>query len=148
YTAYMEEQLDNIANGQVDKITILNKFYDDFIKLFINANNNIKVMKNITTQKKCTICGDFMVERYSKYGVFLGCNAYPKCKNSDIDQKKSIILTNQNCSSCGSLMAERNGKYGKFLGCSTYPKCKQIISFNKNNKSENKKEEKEKLSQK
>ncbi|MDV3163105.1 MAG: topoisomerase DNA-binding C4 zinc finger domain-containing protein, partial [Candidatus Phytoplasma australasiaticum] len=70
------------------------------------------------------------------------------CKNSDIDQKKSIILTNQNCSSCGSLMAERNGKYGKFLGCSTYPKCKQIISFNKNNKSENKKEEKEKLSQK
>ncbi|EMR14790.1 MULTISPECIES: type I DNA topoisomerase [Candidatus Phytoplasma] len=148
YTAYMEEQLDNIANGKVDKITILNKFYDDFIKLFINANNNIKVMKNITTQKKCTICGDFMVERYSKYGVFLGCNAYPKCKNSDIDQKKSIILTNQNCSSCGSLMAERNGKYGKFLGCSTYPKCKQIISFNKNNKSENKKKEKEKLSQK
>ncbi|MDV3197961.1 MAG: topoisomerase DNA-binding C4 zinc finger domain-containing protein, partial [Candidatus Phytoplasma australasiaticum] len=69
-------------------------------------------------------------------------NSYPKCLNSDLDQrkKKPLTLTNQNCSVCGSFMAERNGKYGKFLGCSSYPKCKQIIPYNKNNKLRNKEE--------
>ncbi|MDV3166389.1 MAG: type I DNA topoisomerase ['Waltheria sp.' little leaf phytoplasma] len=139
YTANMEAQLDQIAKGKIDKVTILKKFYDDFIKLFIYANNNINTIPNITTKQKCSVCGEFMVERYGKYGTFLGCNSYPKCINSDIDQrkKKTITVTNQNCSNCGSFMVERNSKYGKFLGCSSYPKCKNIISYKKNNKKEN-----------
>ncbi|MDV3205217.1 MAG: type I DNA topoisomerase [Weeping tea tree witches'-broom phytoplasma] len=81
YTAKMEAQLDAIAGGHLDKLSVLRNFYHDFMKLFMVADKQIKIVKPILTDQRCSLCDAFLVERKGKYGSFLGCSAFPKCKN-------------------------------------------------------------------
>ncbi|QTX03051.1 DNA topoisomerase I [Candidatus Phytoplasma luffae] len=80
YTAQMEKELDDISCGKINKLIILQNFYKLFQKLFQTAYETIQKNKPKITQQKCDLCGDFLVERRSKYGLFLGCNSFPKCK--------------------------------------------------------------------
>ncbi|MFA5864638.1 MAG: type I DNA topoisomerase [Phycisphaerae bacterium] len=98
------------------------------------------------TDIKCDKCGAMMVKRFSKRGPFLGCGAFPKCRNiqklptdktTAVDavdetpktakpkrEPKKLELTDIKCEKCGSQMAVRHSARGTFLGCSKYPKCK------------------------
>lgn len=92
----------------------------------------------VLTEHKCDKCGSPMAIRSGGRGQFLGCSAYPKCKNAqplpDAVQaqtpappsKPAPELTEEKCEKCGKPMLKREGKFGAFLGCSGYPKCKNI----------------------
>ncbi len=74
---------------------------------------------------KCDLCGAPMVERMGKRGKFLGCSAYPKCKNiKPLDAPDEPEETDEKCPNCGAPMLLRSGRWGRFLACSAYPKCK------------------------
>ncbi len=86
----------------------------------------------VLTEHKCDKCGSPMAIRTSARGKFLGCSAYPKCKNAQPLPESAEAApakteeTGEKCELCGKPMVKRKGKFGEFLGCSGYPKCKNI----------------------
>jgi len=75
--------------------------------------------------KKCDKCGAAMEIKRGRYGMFLGCSGYPKCKNIQSIVKKVGVK----CPDCGGQLVEKHArKSGKaFYGCDKYPKCKYAI---------------------
>ena len=143
FTAEMENDLDEIADGGKEWKSIINEFWLDFEKQLIVAGENAESLKSepIETQEICDKCGSKMVIRDGRYGKFLSCSNYPTCKNIRKDVKigvnNEIIKvepqvdeeSDEICEKCGSKMLIKTGKFGKFLGCSNYPTCKNIKSI-------------------
>ncbi|MCR5067841.1 MAG: type I DNA topoisomerase [Erysipelotrichaceae bacterium] len=129
YTSDMEKQLDDIADGKLAKLDSLNQFYDPFMELVDNAKENMEKIAPVKVGRLCPQCGSELVERKSKYGVFIACSNYPKCKyhedkeDENAPQEKKDYGT---CPECGNPLVEKRGKYGKFIACSNYPACKYI----------------------
>lgn len=74
YTSNLEKELDLIAEGKIEKINYLNKFYNDFIPLLDNAMEKMKVEKHkVMTGLACPKCGNELIERKSRFGYFNGC---------------------------------------------------------------------------
>lgn len=135
YTANMETNLDEIAQGKKDKVVELENFYNEFTPLLDNAFEKMDSMYPIPTEYKCPECGSMIVIRKSKYGEFMSCSNYPTCKyivkeeNSDEN-----VDTHINCPNCktGHLIKKiaktgsNKGKY--FYACSNYPKCKTAFN--------------------
>lgn len=124
FTAQMETALDEIAEGKRDWHKLIDGFYQKFTPQLKNAGASVGEVK--VTDIVCEKCGAKMVEREGKFGKFLACPNYPKCKNiKNIDgtSKQEDKLTDEICEKCGAKMVEKQGRYGKFLGCSNYPKC-------------------------
>jgi len=139
FTANMEEKLDNIENGLIDKNSLLTDFYDKFMKSFKEAKINIKNIKGSSepTDIICEKCGKPMVIKMGRFGKFLACSGYPECKNTkELPKDKSSgddagddaenEETGEVCEKCGKPMVIKTGRYGKFLSCSGYPECKNI----------------------
>jgi DNA topoisomerase-1 len=87
----------------------------------------------VQTEHVCEKCGQPMVLRKGRYGEFLACSGYPKCKHvlktdqegNPVDRGPKLVqVTNQCCAKCGSVMVVREAKGDKFLGCSRYPRCR------------------------
>ena len=116
FTADMESKLDEIASSGYDWIAVVSKFNDYLTKL-LGKNNYIEPEK---TGIMCEKCGSEMVKRVSKYGEFIACSNYPKCKNI-INQQKEICT----CPKCneGMVIERRSKKGNTFFGCNRYPKC-------------------------
>lgn len=133
YTANMEADLDKIATGNKDKLTELNEFYNGFLPIFNNALENMEAKYPIPTDEICPICNAPLVIRLGKYGEFVACSNYPKCKYIK-KEETDVIDTNICCPSChkGNLLgrvAVRGMNKGKlFYSCSNYPKCKNIYN--------------------
>ena len=128
FTAQMETALDEIAEGKRDWHKLIDGFYQKFIPQLKSAGASVGEVK--VTDIKCEKCGANMVEREGKYGKFLACPNYPKCKNiknldgtTESHEDKVIDIV---CEKCGAKMVEKQGKFGKFLGCSNFPKCDNI----------------------
>ncbi|MGH9556172.1 MAG: type I DNA topoisomerase, partial [Terriglobales bacterium] len=82
-----------------------------------------------TEEEICEECGQPMVLRRGRFGQFLACTSYPKCRSARrIDQAKRVpdILTDELCPKCGRHLVIRHGRYGEFTSCSGYPACKYI----------------------
>ncbi len=127
FTAQMETALDEIAEGKRDWHKLIDGFYQKFIPQLKSAGASVGEVK--VTDIVCDKCGAKMVEREGKFGKFLACPNYPKCKNiKNIDgtEKKEDKVTDIVCEKCGAKMVEKQGKFGKFLGCSNYPNCDNI----------------------
>ena len=123
YTANMETDLDKIALGSVDNIKILKEFYDDFEPLVEDAFKDMEKVAPKTTGEKCPNCGNDLVIRRGKYGLFTACSNYPTCKY--IKQEKKEVVEIIDCPNCDGKIVLRKTKKGKdFYGCSNYPKCK------------------------
>ncbi len=122
FTAKMEDDLDEIANGSHVWVSIISDFYAPFKhkldKVFKEAD---RVMMDLgTTDEKCQKCGSPMVIRLSKYGKFLACSTYPECKFT----KNIIEPAGIKCPQCGNDIVVKRTRRGKqFYGCSNYPKC-------------------------
>ena len=126
FTANMEEKLDNIENGLLEKNDLLNDFYNKFMKSFKEAKVSIKNIKGSSepTDIICEKCGKPMVIKMGRYGKFLSCSGYPECKNIKPIPAKHNKSKIPCPTGCGGYLVEKRTKKGrKFFGCSNYPKC-------------------------
>ena len=80
YTADMESHLDKIAEGDYDKMAILKNFYDMFMPMLDDAKENMKKIQPVMLEETCPECGSQLVIRKSKYGEFVACSGFPKCR--------------------------------------------------------------------
>lgn len=136
FTAEMEENLDEIADGKTEWQPVVKKFYEPFKK---NLNKkNMEVKKEDLVEKlgrDCPKCGSEMIVKFGKFGKFYACSNYPECKHTEAtEEEKEIQKQNSGeiCEKCGSPMVVKRGKFGVFLGCSKYPECKNIKKIQNN----------------
>ncbi len=118
FTANMEEMLDEVEEGNTDKIKILSEFYGPFKTSVDFAQQNIQ-KEVITTDEVCQLCGKPMILKWGRKGKFLSCSGYPECKSS------KSITSGVKCPSpgCDGELIERRSIRGYFYGCSKYPQC-------------------------
>lgn len=133
FTAEMEDELDEIAEGKRGYEKTLKDFYGPFLK---EVKAKGKIAGKITDmgpapdEFKCPICSSNMVFKLSRSGKFMSCAKFPECTGARTQEGKEIEPpkeTGEPCPTCkdGKLM-EREGRFGKFIACSNYPKCKFI----------------------
>lgn len=118
FTALMEEELDEVEEGTLTRLKVLEDFYVPFKESLDFAQANI-VKEVITTDQVCDKCGKLMIVKWGRRGKFLSCSGFPECKNS------KSITSGVKCpiENCGGELIERHSKRGVFYGCSHYPKC-------------------------
>ena len=130
FTAGMENQLDEIAEGHEDYIKMLKDFYNPFITNLNQVEDKIEKVKipEEVTDIKCELCGRNMVIKQGKYGKFLACSGYPECRNT-----KPIIRTiSEPCPKCGGKVLIKKTKKGRiFYVCENSPKTCDYISWTK-----------------
>jgi DNA topoisomerase-1 len=130
YTANMETELDEIAEGKLDSVTSLREFYDKFVPLVDHAYQNMEKKELEKTGEKCPDCGSDLVYRQGRFGKFISCISYPECKYTAKivkEDKEAPEPTGKLCPDCGHELLKRKSRYGNyFLGCSNFPKCRHI----------------------
>ncbi len=140
FTAKMESELDGIEEDGVRWQSVVSEFYEGFEDRIKAAKDDDYTLKapDEETDYVCEKCGAKMVIKTGKYGKFLACPNYPKCKNTknldengNIADPKPVEQSDVICEKCGATMVVKTGKYGKFLACPNYPKCKNIVNLEK-----------------
>lgn len=126
YTSTLEHSLDEISLANINYKTYLHEFYDNFNSLYEIARVKMDNSKVTQTNKICPECGAKLVRRLGRYGEFVSCGAYPKCKYIEQDEPEEVKL----CPKCGSNLVTRIGRYGKFTACSNYPDCDYNVNNN------------------
>ncbi len=130
FTSNMEESLDLIASNKKDWQAVLRDFYEPFIKQIEEGKKSIKSQKiAIPIGEKCPECGAELLKRKGRYGEFIACSNFPKCKytknlNGETIKREAPKKIDIPCPKCGKDLVERDSKRGKFYGCSGYPKCR------------------------
>lgn len=125
YTANMEKDLDEIAEGNEDYKKMLKEFYDNFAPLVDNAFKNMEKKKPEETGEKCPECGSPLVIRKGKYGQFTACSNYPTCKYIKKENKQTEKEIVCKCPKCeGNIIVRKTKKGKEFYGCDNFPKCK------------------------
>jgi DNA topoisomerase I len=154
FTADMENNLDAVAEGEKKWQPVIADFYKPFHENLTAKYEEVdknKIMPEEKSDVLCDKCGAPMIIKTGRYGKFLACSAFPKCKNikgldvnkdGKVDEKDEKITAqmealkekykDQVCEKCGSPMIIRNGRFGMFLACSGYPKCKNIKNMEEN----------------
>jgi DNA topoisomerase-1 len=125
----MEDDLDDIVAEKMEWIDTLKEFYEPFAKALAEAEVKMeKVKKEIKTKETCPECGKPLVIRQGRYGDFMACSGYPKCRfTKTLPEEESKALAGQEkCDKCGKPMTLKHSRYGDFLACTGYPKCKNI----------------------
>ncbi|EAI4449946.1 type I DNA topoisomerase [Campylobacter lari] len=140
FTSKMEDKLDIIAEGKMDWQEVLREFYFPFMRKIDEGKKNIKSQKTFTKlDETCPDCGGELAIRKGRYGEFIACLNFPKCKYSrnlkqetqnEEKSEKKLNTIGVKCPSCqeGEIV-ERFSKRGKFYGCSAYPKCNYISKY-------------------
>jgi DNA topoisomerase-1 len=138
FTARMEEELDKVAHGEVERDTLLRNFHTAFEEDLALFSGKDSTKKAIETDIICPSCKKHKLAiRFSKSGEFLGCTGFPEChftSNFTRDEHGTIILKeieapkllDKTCPNCGKQLRQMHGKYGDFIACSGYPECKYI----------------------
>jgi len=126
FTAQMEEQLDEIAQGKYEWIAALQEFYPPFQDMLDKAWISLeKVSMTQVSEETCPNCGRPMVIKVGRFGKFLACSGYPGCKTT----MPYVVKTGVSCPQCGGELVKRLSKKKKvFYGCSKFPKCKFAIN--------------------
>ena len=127
FTAQMEEQLDEIAQGKQEWIPVLRDFYSPFEDMLCKARLAIvKVDMSKPTDEICPNCGRPMVVKMGRFGKFLACSGYPECKTT----RPFMVKIGIPCPQCGVELVERVNKRGQvFYGCSNFPQCKFATNY-------------------
>ena len=121
FTANMESKLDMIEEGKVEWKKVISDFYPPLKeKLIIASNDGAKFkLEYEVSDVKCEKCGAMMVVKEGRYGKFLACPNFPKCRNI-----KSLAEEVSKCPKCGKGIVKRRSKKGKlFYSCTGYPDC-------------------------
>lgn len=131
FTAELESKLDEIAQEKMDWQSVLWEFYEPFIQKIESGKKDIISQKvALPTGEFCPQCGNELIQRNGRYGDFIACSGYPKCKYIK-PSKKEIQDTEEQgeCEKCGKPMIKKFGRNGEFLACSGYPECKNTKSL-------------------
>lgn len=122
FTAMMEDELDKIASNEKNFLDVLKEFFLPFKEKIEENKKDLSFLKiEEDSQGICPEDGGNLILRYSKFGKFLACSNYPKCKYTKSVQK---TLKNKLCPKCGGEIVIRYSKNKKkFYGCLNYPKC-------------------------
>jgi len=139
FTSHLEEQLDEVEEGNKPWVTAVRDFYTPFTKELERAKTipGPKDTVEPPTDIPCEKCGRMLEIKWGRNGKFLACPGYkddPPCKNTQNFEKledgtikivpKLEITTDQKCDKCASPMVVKTGRFGKFIACSAYPQCK------------------------
>jgi DNA topoisomerase-1 len=127
YTATLEKRLDEVEKGTEEWVPVVSDFYGPLQQMLTAAEEATPA----DTDEVCPLCHEgHLVHKASRYGPFMGCSRYPKCKfrraltpEGEAPQPK---LLEEMCPDCGRPLQLRTGRYGEFTGCSGYPECKYI----------------------
>ena len=127
YTAKLEKRLDEMERGKEEYVPVVGGFYGPLQRMLSAAEEAMPA----DTDEVCPLCNEgHLVMKASRFGPFLGCSRYPKCKfrraltpEGEANEPK---LLDEPCPVCGKPLQQRNGRYGEFVGCSGYPDCKYI----------------------
>lgn len=128
FTAQLEEQLDEIEEGNTTWVAVVKAFYDVFKGAVEAAKDQVETVKKVAepTDEICEKCGKPMVIKWGRRGRFMSCSAWPECKNA------KSISTDVVCPQCktGKLVARRakSGRGRPFFGCTAYPNCNYIVN--------------------
>ena len=133
YTASMESELDQIAEGKADEKTTLRTFYDRFEPLLEKAYDGMDKLEPEKVGETCPECGGELVYRTSRYGRFISCGNFPKCRYTrqiEKTEKEKPEPTGKTCPECGGELLKRKSRYGTYFhGCSNFPKCRYMESL-------------------
>ncbi len=150
FTALMEEDLDKIASGDLERDKLLKEFYTTFQKDLETFSGTAKSFKKeaLTTDMVCPECGKEhegkLIIRFGKAGEFIGCSRYPECtftSNFKRDESGNLELVaaekpavlDETCPKCGNPLRKVRGRFGEFIACSGYPTCdyihREVASF-------------------
>ncbi len=135
FTSHLEDELDDIAAGKAEWVPVVREFYEPFEKLLAAKSavaKNEKAAEVETTDKICDKCGSPMVVKRGRFGKFIACSNFPKCKNVLKEEKAPPEKTGEKCPEDGGELVMRHGRFGKFIACSNYPKCKYTRKIQKN----------------
>ncbi len=126
FTARMEEQLDEIAQGRYQWIAALQEFYPPFQDMLDKAWTSLKkVDMTQASEETCPKCGRDMVIKVGRFGKFLACSGYPDCKTT----MPYLVKTGISCPQCDGELVKRISKKKKvFYGCSKFPKCQFTVN--------------------
>ncbi|MBE6073314.1 MAG: type I DNA topoisomerase [Selenomonas ruminantium] len=122
FTANLENELDEIAEGKVKKNNLLREFYDPFEETLEKADEAIGHVELPVevSDVPCELCGRMMVVKQGRFGKFLACPGFPECRNT----KPLLVDTGVKCPKCGGSIVERKTRRGRnFYGCKNYPAC-------------------------
>jgi len=127
YTSKLEKRLDEVESGSQEWVPVVKDFYGPLQRMLSAAEEATPA----DTDEVCPLCHEgHLVRKASRFGPFMGCSRYPKCKfrraltpDGEAPQPK---LLDEPCPSCGRPLQLRTGRYGEFVGCSGYPECKYI----------------------
>lgn len=135
FTAKIEEELDEIAEGKKQWVPVIAEFYEPFHK---NLKSKTKEVKKEDFQEKlektCPDCGGDLILKFGRFGKFVACSNYPNCRYTEKtaeEQKIDEEHAGEVCEKCGAPMVVKRGRFGAFLGCSKYPECKNIKRIEK-----------------
>lgn len=144
FTANMESKLDDIEDGGKIWQKVVGEYYnglEDKIADAMGDSFSLKAADEVS-DVICENCGSRMVYKNGKFGRFLACPNFPKCRNTKALDENGNVVDKENpkqpeqtgviCDKCGSPMVLRHGKFGDFLACSAYPKCKNIKNIQTN----------------
>lgn len=124
YTKNMEDDLDKIAEGNMEWNKLLSIFYQEFEPKVEVAFKNMEKKAPEETGELCPNCGSPLVIKQSKYGKFTACSNYPTCKYIKSNKEEKEVKEIISCPKCDGKILEKKTKRGKiFYGCSNYPKC-------------------------
>ncbi len=130
FSASLEEELDNIAQNKADYQQVLKDFYYPFMdKIEAGKKNIISQKVHEKTGQSCPKCGGELVKKNSRYGEFIACNNYPKCKYVKQTENANDGTKQELCEKCGGEMVQKFSKNGAFLACNNYPECKNTKSL-------------------
>jgi DNA topoisomerase-1 len=135
FTARLEEELDDIAEGQARWVQILREFYDPFHQQVEAAQGKVKPPE-VYLDETCPLCPEEgrepgrLMKKLGRYGMFVGCERYPECRftrplDGDGAPAEPVLL-DETCPRCGRQLQQRTGRFGPFVGCSGYPDCKYV----------------------
>lgn len=121
FTAQMEGDLDLVAGGEKDWVTMMKEFYKPFEKSLSDVKDAARVkIEAEEVDEKCPECGANLVIRVGRFGKFLSCSRFPACKFT----KPYVEQTNLKCpKDTGNIIIKKTRTGRKFYGCSNYPNC-------------------------
>ncbi len=130
FSASLEEELDNIAQNKADYQQVLKDFYYPFMdKIEAGKKNIISQKVHEKTGESCPKCGGELVKKNSRYGEFIACSNYPKCKYVKQTENANDGAKQELCEKCGGEMVQKFSRNGAFLACNNYPECKNTKSL-------------------
>jgi DNA topoisomerase-1 len=134
FTAYMEKELDDIAEGQLRKVQMLEEFNAPFERALEKAEDAFERYSE-ELDELCPLCPQEgrvpakLQVKLGRYGRFIGCPNYPDCRyirNMDGTERAEPEMLDERCPECGRQLQRRVGRYGPFVGCSGYPDCRFV----------------------